>query len=247
MDVSATQILADVASISRLPRPFGSVDLPLAEDMYPVLRRAARAGSATVFLCADAGPDPVGDHLSIVRGIPNLAVLRPADPNEIAQSVWFALDRTEGPTLIILCSPEVDLSPDPPHGMLETCGAWTVRDTRGVSPELVLLSSGAELAGTVAAADRLRHDGLAVRVLSVPWRERFLAQRPATLRALLPPSVPRIVVEDTEPESWAPLVEPAGAVLGRCCGKVPAPRRGGQAERIRAVGHDVVVGAAHGW
>jgi transketolase len=250
MSASTTQILADVASVSCLPRPFGSVDLPLDDDMYAVVRRAARAGSPTVFLCLDLGP--MGERLSVLRAIPNLAVLRPATADEIAQSMWFALERTEGPTLIILCDPHVTLPADPPEDMLETCGAWTVRDTRGAAPELVLLSSGAELAGTLAAADDLRADGLAVRVLSVPWRERFLAQRQATLNALLPPSVPRIVVEDTVPESWASLVAPTGAVLGRCCGvvccgAVPAPRRACQAERIRAVGHDVVVGAAHGW
>lgn len=245
MGANATQILADAASVSRLPRPFGSVDLPPGEDMYPVLRRAASTGSADVYLCVGADADPRSDHLSVLRGIANLAVLRPADAGEIAQSMWFARHRTEGPTLVMLCHPAARLSLDPPQGVLDASGAWTVRNTAGV-PELVLISSGAELADTLTAADRLGRDGVLVRVLSVPWRERFLAQRPAMLRALLPPSAPRIVVENTLPDAWWPLVGPAGAVLGRCDGLIPAPRRGDQADYIRAVGHDVILGAAHG-
>jgi transketolase len=243
---SAAQILAGVASVSRLPRPFGSVDLPLGTEMYPVLRRAARTRAPKVFLCVGADPDPASDHLSVLRRIPDLAVLRPADPHEIAQSMWFAVHRAEGPTLIMLSRPAAPLLPHPPEGMLDACGAWTVRTPQG-APELVLLSSGAELAATLAASDRLRRDGVAVRVLSVPWRERFLAQRPETLQALLPPSAPRIVVEDTVAESWWPLVAPTGAVLGRCAGIALAARCVDQVEHIRAVGHDVVVGAAHGW
>lgn len=243
---STTQILADAASVSRIPRQFGRVDLPLGAEMYPVLRRAARSRSPVTFVSLGVDQDPASDHLSVLRGIPNLALIRPADPHEVAQSMWFARNRTDGPTLIVLCRPAATLWPDPPAGMLDACGAWTVRTSARV-PDLVLLSSGAELADTIAAADRLRRDGVEVRALSVPWRERFLAQRPATLRALMPPSAPRIVVEDTLPEAWWPLVAPTGTVLGRCGAMVPAPRRGDPAEHIRAVAHDVLVSAAHGW
>ncbi|HWB73005.1 MAG TPA: hypothetical protein VG452_12395, partial [Egibacteraceae bacterium] len=64
------------------------------------------------------------------------------------------------------------------------------------------------------AAEALAGDGVAARVVSMPWRERFTGLPDERRAALLPPGVPRVVVEAGVPQGWEGIAGPTGRILG---------------------------------
>ena len=113
---------------------------------------------------------------------------------------------------------------------------------------LLYIDTGAMYrAVALAAADLLSQDGVAARVVSVPWRERFLTSD--ALAEILPRGVPRVIVEAGSPELWQALAGPSGAVLGvngfgaSGPGPVVMARLGFSPDRVRAAAHDVIAAA----
>jgi transketolase len=202
-------------------RPVVSTFLVFSDYLRPALRLSALMAQPVVYVfthdsvgLGEDGPthQPV-EHLAALRAIPNLAVLRPADAPETAEAWAMALGRTEGPTALILSRQPLPVLPPSPAGWLALQGARVVRTGSG-PPDLVLVATGSEVSLCRAAADRLEEDGVSVSVVSMPWRERFLALDPAVRHRLLPPGVPRLVVEASARQGWAEVAGDGGSVHG---------------------------------
>src|SRR5581483_3015633 len=187
----------------------------------PALRLSALMGQPVVYVfthdsigLGEDGPthQPV-EQLAALRAIPNLAVLRPADGPETAEAWTVALGRRDGPTALILSRQPLPVLPPSPAGWLALQGARVVR-TGGGAPDVALVATGSEVSLCLAAADRLADAGVSASVVSMPWRERFLALDPAERAALLPPGVPRLVVEAGCRQGWAEVAGDRGAVRG---------------------------------
>jgi transketolase len=149
-----------------------------------------------------------------LRVIPNLDVIRPADPEETAGAFVAALDRTDGPTLLALSRQVLPTLNDIPlktrrEGVLK--GGYIAR--RETAPlDLILLSAGSELQHALAAAEKL---GPGTRVVSLPCFARFERQPEAYREEVLPRSCRRRVsIEATVSSSWAPYVGLDGTSLG---------------------------------
>ncbi len=83
------------------------------------------------------------------------------------------------------------------------------------SPEVILISTGAEVNPTLEAARALAAEGAAVRVVSMPCIELFEAQSQGYRDGVLPPDVTaRLAVEPGATMSWWKWVGSAGDVLG---------------------------------
>jgi transketolase len=234
-------------------RPFGSTFLAFSDYMRPAIRLAALMRLPVIYVfthdsiaVGEDGPthQPV-EQLTALRTIPGLAVIRPADANETARAWELALRRLDGPTALILSRQGLPVLPPP--GRSEThVGARVVREG-GTRPDVALVATGSEVSLALAAADLLAVDGIAARVVSVPWRERFLAS--GSLNVLLPAAVPRVIVEAGSPELWQALAGPSGAVLGlngfgaSGPGPVVMARLGFTPDRVCAVARDVVAAA----
>jgi transketolase len=94
-------------------------------------------------------------------------------------------------------------------------GAYVLSDAAHSHPDLILIASGAEVGLVVAAAERLRADGVAVRCVSMPSWDLFDAQPQEHRDAVLPPSVRlRLAVEAGSPQGWHRYVGDAGEVIG---------------------------------
>ena len=149
-----------------------------------------------------------------LRVIPNLDVIRPADPEETAGAFVAALQRTDGPTGLILTRqnlPNLSMIPvaDRRNGTLK--GAYVARKEQG-ELELILLASGSELALAMEAADQL---GPTVRVVSVPCMERFDRQDKEYKAAVLPSECRnRLAVEAGVSDIWRKYVGLDGVVVG---------------------------------
>jgi len=156
------------------------------------------------------------EQLASLRAIPNLTVIRPADANETAVAWRVAIETRDRPVLLVLSRqdvPTLDRARYAPADGLRR-GAYVLSDASSGEPALILIASGAEVGLIVAAAERLRADGIAVRCVSMPSWELFEALPQHERDAVLPPPVgARLAVEAGVAQGWDRYAGAAGDVL----------------------------------
>eukprot|EP00727_Mastigamoeba_balamuthi_P001084 m51a1_g10973 putative transketolase (664) ;mRNA; f:277942-280064 len=183
-------------------RPYGGTFLVFSDYMRPPIRMAALMRIPTIFVfthdsigLGEDGPthQPV-EHLYALRAIPGLRVIRPADPNETAAAWRIALERSDGPTAIVLSRQDLPLL-TPPGGYGVERGAYVVGDSEQAGPDVVVIATGSELMLAVEAQRILAAEQISARVVSAPCIEFFESQPESYRKAVLPANVPRIGVE----------------------------------------------------
>ena len=231
--------------------PFGATFLVFSDYMRPPIRLAALMGLHVIHVfthdsiaVGEDGPthQPV-EQLASLRAIPHLTVIRPGDANETAEAWRVAVQTRDSPVLLLLSRqdlPVIDRSNGSRYASAEGLrrGAYVVSDD-AATPELILIASGSELSLILAAAERLRADGHAVRCVSMPSWDLFEAQDAAYRDSVLLPAVRlRLAVEMGVAQGWHRYVGDQGAVLGieRFGASAPAadllPEYGFTAEKV---------------
>jgi transketolase len=147
--------------------------------------------------------------------MPNLVVLRPADANETAQAWRLALERTDGPTALILSRQKLPVLTA--GGQVER-GAYVLED----GSEVILVGTGSEVSLCLAARELLASKGISARVVSMPSWELFRAQPVAYRDEVLPPGVPRLAVEAAASLGWCEWAD-ATITLDRFGASAPGP------------------------
>jgi transketolase len=205
-------------------RPFGSTFLVFSDYMKPAIRLAAIMRLPVIYIgthdsigVGEDGPthQPV-EHLAMLRAIPNLVVLRPADAAETVEAWRTAMLRHTGPTVLVLTRQKLPVLERPPLGAAEGVarGAYTLLDAPGGAPQAILIATGSELHVAVAAARLLQADRVRVRVVSMPSWELFATQSEAYRDEVLPPAVKvRLGIEAGSPFGWLRWVGDEGAML----------------------------------
>ncbi len=203
-------------------RPSCATFLVFADYSRPSMRLAALSKLPVIYIythdsvgVGEDGPthQPV-ETVTGLRVIPNLDVIRPADPEETAGAFAAALERTDGPTLLSLSRQAVPMLNEIPvaerrQGVLK--GAYiAIKETAPLTH--ILLSAGSELQWAVAAAKQL---GEGVRVVSVPSFLRFDAQSKDYRESVLPSSCrKRVAIEAGVTGLWSKYVGLDGRVIG---------------------------------
>jgi transketolase len=203
-------------------RPSGATFLVFADYCRASIRLAALSHLPVVFVfthdsvgVGEDGPthEPV-ETIPSLRVIPNLDVIRPADPEETAGAFVAALERTDGPTLVALTRQTVPLL-DQIAVQARREGARRggyVAKKETAPLELIVMSAGSELQHALAAAEQL---GPGTRVVSMPCFTRFERQPAAFREEVLPNACRRRVsIEATVSSTWAPYVGLDGASIG---------------------------------
>ena len=197
-------------------RPFGSTFLVFSDYLRPALRLSALMRVPVTYVLThdsvavgEDGPthQPV-EHVEALRVIPGLQVLRPADGLETATAWRMALERTDGPTAIVLTRQAVPELParDRDVEMLRATGSRVIRAAD--DPDVTLLASGSEVAVAAAAAERLAGEDVAAEVVSVLDRHRWVASGgPASRRGRV-----TVTVEAGVTSGWAAFATPRGAL-----------------------------------
>ena len=203
-------------------RPSGATFAVFADYMRGSVRLSALVGLPIFHVwthdsvgVGEDGPthQPV-ETTSGLRVIPNLDVIRPADPEESAGAFVAALQRTDGPTGLILTRqnvPNLNAIPvaERRNGVLK--GGYVARKEEG-ELELIILASGSELSLALEAADKL---GQGVRVVSMPCMERFDRQDADYKESVLPKGFrSRMAVEAGVSDIWRKYVGLDGVVVG---------------------------------
>jgi len=201
-------------------RPYGGTFLIFSDYMRPTIRLAAMMGLPVIYvfthdsigLGEDGPTHQPTEHVTALRAIPNLVVIRPADGNETALAWKVALERHDGPTALILSRQALPIVTPANNGLAR--GAYVLADTDGSQPGIVLMASGSEVSIALAARQKLAEQGIAARVVSMPSWELFDAQ-PAEYRdATLLQGVPRLAIEAGVTLAWPRYVGDKGKVIG---------------------------------
>jgi transketolase len=210
--------------------PYGSTFLIFSDYMRPSIRLAALMGLHVVHVfthdsiaLGEDGPthQPV-EQLASLRAIPGLRLIRPADANETAVAWKVAVETRDRPVLLALTRQNLATLDRGLHASAEGLrrGAYVLRDfvpddAGGRSPTLILIASGSEVGLILAAALRLKDEGLCVRCVSMPSWDLFDAQPQAYRDDVLPPGIgARLAVELGVAQGWHRYVGERGAMLG---------------------------------
>jgi transketolase len=202
-------------------RPYGGTFLVFSDYMRPAVRLAALMQLPVVYVwthdsigLGEDGPthQPV-EHLSALRAIPGLDVVRPGDANETAWAWRAALEHTDRPTALALSRqplPTLDRTQlASAEGVAK--GGYILAEASNGQPKVILIGTGSELQLCVTARERLEAQGTPTRVVSMPCQEWFDAQPEAYRRTVLPSDVPaKVSVEAGIAMSWRHIVGDTG-------------------------------------
>jgi transketolase len=205
-------------------RGFGATFLVFADYMRPALRIAAlsHVPSLTVFThdsigLGEDGPthQPI-EHLASLRAMPNYAVFRPGDANEVRECWEVAIERTDGPSALVLTRQNVPTLDRDALGARgdATRGGYILADCDG-TPDVILIGTGSEVSLCVDAWQALTDEGVNARVVSLPCWSQFEAQPADWRNEVLPPEVTaRVAVEAAATFGWERWVGASGRVVG---------------------------------
>ncbi|MBH76767.1 MAG: transketolase [Dehalococcoidia bacterium] len=204
--------------------PYGGTFLAFSDWMRGSIRLGAIMGCHSIYVfthdsigVGEDGPthQPI-EQLMALRAIPDLTVIRPADSNETSAAWKIALERRNGPTLLVLTRqgvPVISVQERVQDGVPR--GAYILDDPPGGLPDLILIATGSEVSLVRETATALAEKNIAARVVSMPSWELFAEQPQSYRDEVLPPQVTaRIAVEAGTSLGWERYVGTAGEVVG---------------------------------
>ena len=205
--------------------PYAGTFLTFSDYMRGAIRLAALSGHGVIYVfthdsigLGEDGPthQPI-EHVAALRTIPNLVLFRPADANETAFAWRAAIERRDGPTMLVLTRQKLPVLDRAGGGLGAADGArrggyvlWDPPE----GPEAILIATGSEVHVALAAAQRLLADGVRTRVVSLPSWELFEAQPKSYRDAVLPPRIrARVGIEAASAFGWLRYLTDGGAML----------------------------------
>ncbi len=190
-------------------RPFCATFMVFSDYMRGAVRIAAIAKLPVIYIfthdsifVGEDGPthEPV-EHMAVLRAIPNLLDLRPADAEETEAAWRMAYQRKDGPTVLALTRQGLPVFPKADAQWRKTIarGAYVARDCAG-APEVVIIATGSEVSVAIQAAEKLTDRK--VRVVSMMSRGLFAAQDEAFRSSLIPAKAKKVVFEAGVSFGW---------------------------------------------
>jgi transketolase len=153
------------------------------------------------------------EQLMSLRMIPNMTMIRPADPNETVEAWRYAVQHRTGPVGLALTRQNLPaLDPAKAKGLAQ--GAYILEEASAAA-RVLLLATGSEVQLALAARLKLEADGIPTRVVSMPSWEIFQQQSAEYRATVLPEAVPaRVSIEAGVTFGWERYVGARGASIG---------------------------------
>jgi transketolase len=203
--------------------PYGATFLIFSDYMRPAIRLAAIMNRHVIYVythdsigLGEDGPthQPI-EQLSTLRAIPDFVLIRPADAAETAEA-WRAALKHNGPVALVLTRQKLGLIDRSRYASAEGVakGAYVLSDSPGGPPQVVLMSSGSEVALILEAQEKLATLGIRSRTVSMPSHELFGMQPQEYQDSVLPKNLKRVSIEASQPMSWQRWVGSDGVALG---------------------------------
>ena len=199
-------------------RPYGATFFVFNDYMRPAVRLSALMDAPSiwvythdsVFLGEDGPTHQAIEQLASLRAMPNLWVVRPADAGETMEAWELALNRTTGPTVLVLSRqglPVLDRS-GREGGVAR--GGYILRP----GEDVVLVATGSEVSVALGAADELAQIGTSARVVSLPCWEAFFAQEASYRSEILGEGIPIVSIEAAGTFGWERITGTDGLNIG---------------------------------
>ncbi|MBQ3475234.1 MAG: transketolase [Bacilli bacterium] len=192
-------------------RPFGSTYMAFSDYLKPSIRMSALMNlPVTYILTHDSitigseGPthQPV-EQLATLRAIPNLYVFRPADIKEVL-GVWNVIVNNKIPSVISL--PKTEIKAEQGTSVGEVIKGAYIAGREQAIVNAVIIATGAEVQVAKSIQVKLLHEGIDVRIISMPCMELFNVQSPSYKSELFPEGVPIFVIEFASSYGWEKFV-----------------------------------------
>ena len=204
-----------------LTRTFGGTFAVFSDYMRPAVRLAALMDIPSTFIwthdsigLGEDGPthQPI-EHFAALRAIPNFAVIRPADANEVAQA-WRSILQRQKPAGLLLSRQNLRTVDRSTHGAASGVdkGAYILKDG-SAAPRVVIIATGSEVGIALDAQIALEADGIATRVVSAPCLEWFSEETESYRTSVIPTTALRVSVEAGIAQGWREYVGDKGIVI----------------------------------
>jgi len=204
-----------------LSRCFGGTFAVFSDYMRPAVRLAALMDIPTTFVwthdsigLGEDGPthQPI-EHFAALRAIPNFAVIRPADANEVSQA-WRSIILRNKPAGILLSRQNLRTVDRTTHGPVSGVdkGAYILKESSS-APGVVIIATGSEVGLALDAQIALEASGVSTRVVSAPCLEWFNEQPMSYRELILPTTALRVSVEAGIAQGWREYVGDSGLII----------------------------------
>ncbi|MBE6388620.1 MAG: transketolase [Lentisphaerae bacterium] len=200
--------------------PYSSTFFVFSDYMKPAIRLAAIQKLHQIYIfthdsfyVGEDGPthEPI-EQIAMLRSIPGVTVIRPAEAHEVA-GAWAAALQADGPVALLLT--RQDLRPydaETAKNVNVARGAFVVSDDEDF--DLVLLATGSEVNLALDAAELLRQEDVKVRVVSMPSQELFLQQDFEYQEEVLPSYSTVVSIEAASTFGWERFTGLEGLNIG---------------------------------
>ena len=199
--------------------PFTATFFNFVDYMKPAVRLAALNDGREIFIythdsvvLGEDGPthQPI-EQLAMLRAMPNLTTIRPADSLETLEAWKYAVEH-DGPTVLILSRQKLPFLGE--RNADVKSGGYIVHGN-GKRPDLVLIATGSEVSLALDAAKILEAQGTSVRVVSLPSWELFEKQPREYRESVIPTDVrARVSIEAGATLGWHRYVGDHGIAIG---------------------------------
>jgi len=208
-------------SLHGLTRAFGGTFAVFSDYMRPSVRLAAIMDIPSIFIwthdsigVGEDGPthQPI-EHFAALRAIPNFAVIRPADANEVTQS-WKSVLKRNKPAGFLLSRQNLRTVDRTTHGAVSGVdkGAYILKDSSS-TPKVVIIATGSEVGIALDAQIALEATGVSTRVVSAPCLEWFNEQPTSYRDSVLPKNSLRVSIEAGIALGWREYVGDSGLII----------------------------------
>ena len=204
-----------------LTRSFGGTFAVFSDYMRPAVRLAALMDIPSTFIwthdsigLGEDGPthQPI-EHFAALRAIPNFAVIRPADANEVTEA-WRSILTRRKAAGMLLSRQNLRTVDRTTHGAATGVdkGAYILKEA-AADPRVVIIATGSEVGLALDVQIALEKEGHSTRVVSAPCLEWFNEQTPAYRESVLPKKSLRVSIEAGIAQGWREYVGDSGVII----------------------------------
>lgn len=202
--------------------PYGGSFLVFSDYCRPSIRLSALMQQRVIYIfthdsigLGEDGPthQPV-EHLSSLRNIPNINILRPCDSAETAECWSLALERSNGPSVIALSRQALPyLRPNDfdIEVNYSAHGAYVLKDYD--KAEVTIVATGSEVKNSIEASEKLEALNIKARVVSMPCMEVF-SKKPKEYQKSILGTLPKIFIESATRQAWDFWIEEGDVFIG---------------------------------
>ncbi|GAB6184422.1 transketolase [Thermodesulfovibrio hydrogeniphilus] len=203
--------------------PYGGTFLVFSDYARNAIRLSSMMKQRVIYVfthdsigVGEDGPthQPV-EHITSLRLIPGLTVIRPADDVEAAVAWRQAIERKDGPTCLVLSRQKVTHQNRTNEQIANIYKGGYILYEPDKTPNAIIIATGSEVEIAMKAVDILKEKGIPTRVVSMPSIEIFEMQEKSYKEYVLPSDITaRVAVEAGSTLGWYKYVGSKGKVIG---------------------------------